>query len=57
MLKEIIKAGGKYVDAVKVGIGPGAACITQQQLGIGRAQGSALLDCAQTADQMAKKQV
>lgn len=55
MLKEIIKAGGKYVDAVKVGIGPGAACITQQQLGIGRAQGSALLDCAQTADQMAKK--
>jgi len=55
MLKEIIKEGGKYVDAVKVGIGPGAACITQQQLGIGRAQGSALLDCAQTADQMAKR--
>jgi len=55
MLKEIIKEGGKYVDAVKVGIGPGTACITQQQLGIGRAQGSALLNCAETADQISKK--
>ncbi len=55
MLKEIIKDGNKYVNAVKVGIGPGAACITQQQLGIGRPQASALLDCTQTAAKLAKK--
>ncbi len=55
MLKEIIKEGNKYIDAVKIGIGPGAACITQQELGIGRAQGSAVLDCVQIADKLAKK--
>jgi len=45
MLRQIDKAAG-YIDAVRVGIGPGAACITQDQLGIGRAQGSAIWDCA-----------
>jgi len=55
MVEEIVKSGGKLIDGIRVGIGPGAACITQEYLGVGRAQGSAVLDCALTADKIAKK--
>lgn len=55
MVTEIIKNGGRWVDGIKVGIGPGAACITQESLGVGRAQASAVLDCSQTAKKLAKR--
>lgn len=55
MVWEIIKNAGKYVDGLRVGIGPGAACITQEILGIGRAQGSAIWDCGQTAKKITKE--
>ena len=34
------------VDVIKVGIGPGAACITRTQTGIGVPQLSAIMDCS-----------
>jgi len=46
MIQAIQKEAGKYVDAIRVGIGPGAACTTQEQLGLGRAQGSAVFESA-----------
>ena len=49
MVDKISKEAGKYVDGLRVGIGPGAACITQEYLGVGRAQGSAVWECGQTA--------
>lgn len=55
MVRSIIKESSKYCDALKVGIGPGYACITQQQLGTGRSQGSAVLDCAQEAKRLERK--
>jgi len=55
MVREIVKKASKYCDALKVGIGPGAACITQQELGTGRAQASAVWDCAKEAKRLKKK--
>ena len=55
MVREIVKKAFKYCDALKVGIGPGAACVTQQELGTGRAQASAVWDCAQEAKRLKKK--
>lgn len=37
-----------YVDAWRVGIGPGAACTTRIKTGIGVPQLSAIIDCART---------
>jgi len=48
MVEKIMKEGSQYCDALRVGIGPGAACITQQELGTGRAQASAVWECAET---------
>jgi len=45
--EELIKAG---VDAVKVGIGPGAICTTRIVSGVGVPQISAIMDCAEVAD-------
>jgi len=44
---ELIKAG---VDAVKVGIGPGAICTTRIVSGVGVPQISAIMDCAEAAE-------
>ncbi|PIR71864.1 MAG: hypothetical protein COU43_00140, partial [Candidatus Nealsonbacteria bacterium CG10_big_fil_rev_8_21_14_0_10_37_25] len=42
----MLDEAANLVDGLRVGIGPGAACITQQELGIGRAQASAVWECA-----------
>jgi len=46
MVERILDEAANLVDGLRVGIGPGAACITQQELGIGRAQASAVWECA-----------
>jgi len=45
--KRLVEAGA---DAVKVGIGPGSICTTRIVAGIGVAQFTAVLDCAEEAD-------
>lgn len=55
MVRKIVEAGFNYCDALKVGMGPGAACITQEELGTGRAQASAVWDCVQEAKRLEKK--
>lgn len=55
MVREIIKEAYDYCDALRVGIGPGRACVTQQKLGTGRAQASAVLDCAREARKLEKE--
>lgn len=42
---KIIKEVGKCCDALRVGIGPGAACVTQEEMGTGRIQASAVWEC------------
>ncbi|MFC1893573.1 IMP dehydrogenase, partial [Chloroflexota bacterium] len=49
MSKSILSEASEYCSALRVGIGPGYACKTQQGLGVGRAQASAVWDCAQEA--------
>jgi len=55
MVRKIITEVSEYCDAIKVGIGPGAACITQEELGTGRAQASAVLECSQEAKRLEAK--
>jgi len=45
--EDLILRGG--VDIVKVGIGPGSACITRTQTGIGMPQLSAIIECSDAA--------
>jgi len=47
IVEELILNGG--VDIVKVGIGPGSACTTRIQTGVGMPQVSAILECADAA--------
>ncbi|MBI2085420.1 MAG: IMP dehydrogenase [Candidatus Aenigmarchaeota archaeon] len=42
-------------DAVKVGMGPGSICITQEQIGVGRGQGTSILEVAKARDDYYKK--
>ena len=55
VVRKIIEQGFNYCDAIKIGMGPGAACITQQELGTGRAQASAVWDCCQEAKKLEPK--
>jgi len=55
VVRKIIEQGFDYCDAIKIGMGPGAACITQQELGTGRAQASAVWDCCQEAKRLESK--
>lgn len=55
MVKKIITGASDWCDGVRVGIGPGAACTTQQELGTGRAQASAVWECAQAANELQPK--
>ncbi len=54
-VRRILQEAGDYCDGLRVGIGPGAACITQQELGTGRAQASAVWDCVQEAKKLENK--
>lgn len=45
--EELILNGG--VDIVKIGIGPGSACLTRTQTGVGMPQLSAIMECADAA--------
>ncbi len=54
-VRTILQEARDYCDGLRVGIGPGAACITQQELGTGRAQASAVWDCAQEAKKLESK--
>lgn len=47
MTQELIINGG--VDVVKVGIGPGSACLTRMKTGVGIPQLTAIIDCADAA--------
>ena len=47
MVEELIING--EVDVVKVGIGPGSACLTRLKTGVGVPQLSAIMDCADAA--------
>lgn len=46
MVEELLLSGA---DIVKVGIGPGSACTTRKQTGVGYPQLSAVLECADAA--------
>lgn len=52
MTEEIILAGA---DIVKVGIGPGSACTTRKQTGVGYPQLSAVIECADAAHGIANE--
>ena len=47
MTEELILNGG--VDIVKVGIGPGSACLTRLKTGVGMPQLSCIIECADAA--------
>lgn len=47
MVEELIING--KVDGVKIGIGPGSACLTRLKTGVGVPQLSAIIDCADAA--------
>lgn len=53
-VKDLIAAGA---DAVKVGIGPGAACSTRIVTGVGVPQLSAILECALEAQKYSKGKI
>jgi GMP reductase len=47
IVEELILNGG--VDVVKIGIGPGSACLTRMKTGVGMPQLSAIMECADAA--------
>jgi len=55
LVERIIKEANRFVDGLRVGVGPGAACITQQELGTGRSQASAVYDCSQAVKKIKSK--
>ena len=55
MVEKILNEASNFVDALRAGVGPGAACITQQELGTGRAQASAVFECVQAVKKLESK--
>ena len=55
MVRKIIETAGDCCDALRIGIGPGAACVTQQELGTGRAQASAVWECGEAVRKLEPK--
>ena len=55
VVEELMGRTGKFIDFIKVGVGPGMACTTTQELAIGRAQPAAVYDCARTVKRLAKR--
>jgi len=55
MVEKILSEASDLVDGLRVGIGPGAACVTQQELGTGRAQASAVWECARALKKLEPK--
>ncbi len=56
----VTKAGFDFLvdngaDAVKVGMGPGSICITQEQIGVGLGQGTSIMEVAKARDDYYKK--
>lgn len=52
MTEEIILAGA---DIVKIGLGPGSACVTRRMTGVGYPQLSAVIECADAAHGLASE--
>lgn len=48
-VEDLVAAGA---DIIKVGVGPGAMCTTRMMTGVGRPQFSAVLECAQAAQEL-----
>ena len=48
-VRDLVAAGA---DIVKVGVGPGAMCTTRMMTGVGRPQFSAVLECAEAAQEV-----
>ncbi len=42
-------------DAVKIGMGPGSICITQEQIGVGRGQGTSIIEVAKARNEYYEK--
>jgi len=55
MVRSVLKEGSWLIDGLRVGVGPGAACITQQELGTGRSQAAAIYDTSQAAKRLKSK--
>jgi IMP dehydrogenase len=50
-VRDLVAAGA---DIVKVGVGPGAMCTTRMMTAVGRPQFSAVLECAQAAQELGR---
>ncbi|QNQ89970.1 GuaB1 family IMP dehydrogenase-related protein [Corynebacterium poyangense] len=48
-VEDLVNAGA---DIIKVGVGPGAMCTTRMQTGVGRPQFSAVVECAEKAQEL-----
>lgn len=55
VVRLVMKEAGKYIDALRVGMGTGEVCTTTESLGLGRALGSALYEVDQAPSLFKKK--
>lgn len=54
-VEELMELAGPYIDFIKAGVSPGAACKTLQELGVGVPQPSAVYECAEALKPLRKK--